>query len=81
MENVGASQARAELSALLERAFRGETIVITKRGRPIALLMPPEQAAARFTVEEAIDGLREFRKTHSLGGISIKELIGEGRKY
>ena len=33
------------------------------------------------SVGEAIDRILEFRKNHTLGGIQIKDLINEGRKY
>lgn len=38
MSTVGVSEARTHFCALLRRALAGETIVITKRGRPIAEL-------------------------------------------
>ncbi len=38
-------------------------------------------AEKRMTPSEAVDRLRELRKGITLGGLSIKELINEGRKY
>jgi Trk K+ transport system NAD-binding subunit len=35
----------------------------------------------RMTPHEAVSLIREVRKGTSLGGISIRELINEGRKY
>jgi hypothetical protein len=35
----------------------------------------------RMTPQEAVDRIRELRKGTTLGGISVKELINEGRKY
>jgi len=32
-------------------------------------------------VRKAIENLIRFRETHSLGGVSVRELIEEGRKY
>lgn len=40
---------------------------------------PP--AEKRMTVQEAVDRIRELRKGNTLGGLSIKDLINEGRKY
>ncbi len=40
MTEVGSFEAKNTLSALLERAEHGEEIVITRRGRPIAKLVP-----------------------------------------
>jgi hypothetical protein len=38
-------------------------------------------AEKRMTPREAVDRIRELRKGVTLGGISVKELINEGRKY
>lgn len=35
----------------------------------------------RMTPSEAVDRIRELRQGVTLGGVSIKELINEGRKY
>jgi len=32
-------------------------------------------------IRAAIDNLKAFQQTHSLGGLSIREMIDEGRKY
>jgi prevent-host-death family protein len=43
----GAEEARARLPELLERAHRGVPTLITRHGRPYAMLVPVEQARAR----------------------------------
>ena len=40
METVNLYEARTNLSRLVERAARGEEIVIAKAGRPLARLVP-----------------------------------------
>jgi prevent-host-death family protein len=85
METATSSDARTHFAALLRRVQQGETITITRLGVPVALLTPVDdardddlnQSQARATVA----ALREFRKGHSLGGISIRDLIEEGRRY
>jgi hypothetical protein len=32
-------------------------------------------------IRAAINNLKAFQKTHSLGGLSVREMIEEGRKY
>jgi len=32
-------------------------------------------------IRDAIDSLKAFQKTHSLGGLSVREMIEEGRRY
>lgn len=78
-QTVGAYDAKTHLPQLLERVARGERITITKRGTPVAMLVPPESASP--DVRAVIEELRAFRAGKSLGGISIRELIEEGRRY
>ena len=42
MTTVGTFHAKTHLTQLLERVARGERIVITNRGTPVAMLVPPE---------------------------------------
>jgi prevent-host-death family protein len=80
MKTVGAFEAKTHLNKLLKRVSQGETIRITLRGVPVAELVPAaadEQKDLKQTVRE----IREIRKGASLGGISIRELIDEGRRY
>lgn len=80
METVGVFEAKTNLSGLLERVASGESITISKRGVPVAVLSPaqPEKNDKR---KAAIEALKKFRKGRSLGGITTKDLINEGRKY
>ncbi len=80
MKKIGAFEAKNRLSELLDAAENGEEVVITKHGRPVAKLVavkPIDRAKAR----EAAEWLIKFRQKHSLGGLKIKDLINEGRKY
>ena len=61
MREVGTFEAKTHLSALLDDVARGETIVITKRGRVVARLTPPE-APARETAVAAARTLRDLRQ-------------------
>jgi prevent-host-death family protein len=40
MNEVGADEARSKLSTLLDRVESGEEILITRRGKPVARLVP-----------------------------------------
>ena len=78
---VGAYHAKTHLAELLDRVERGERITITRHGRPVAVLAPVAGAPA-MTVDEAVAGLRAFRKDHPLGpGGTIRQLIEEGRRW
>ena len=80
MRTVGAYEAKTHLPRLLDDVARGETIAITKHGVPVAMLVPTPEAR-RKNVDEAIAALREFRRGKSLGELSIRDLIEEGRRY
>jgi len=79
MTTIGSFEAKTHLSTLLERVAKGETIVITKHGKHVARLVPPENREKGMSVEEAISGLLEFRKSHRLNSMEIRELIREGQ--
>jgi prevent-host-death family protein len=80
METIGAFEAKTHLSELLDRVARGETIQITKRGRPVALLTPP--AVDQVTdLKQVVAELRQMRKGRKLGRTSLHTLIEEGRRY
>ena len=78
MTRVGSYEAKTRLSELLKRASSGERIVVTKHGVPIAELVPVAKTE-RVPPKEAITALKSFRKAHRLNGMSIRELIDEGR--
>ena len=78
MRQVGVYEAKTHLPRLLNDVEHGETVIITRHGRPIARLVPVE--GRQRTVSEVIESIREFRKGHTLGDITIKELIEEGRR-
>ena len=79
MATVGAFEAKTHLPQLLERVSRGERITITRHGRPVAMLVPPP--AEKADVEETVRRLLEFGKGRSLGGLTIREMAEEGRRF
>lgn len=50
MGNVSIADAKAHLSALVERAERGETVRITRRGKPVAQIVAAEVPRKRIDV-------------------------------
>jgi prevent-host-death family protein len=74
---IEALEAKTRLSALLDRVARGEEIVITKHGRPVARLVP---AAPREDVGAIIARIKVLRVGQTLGGLSSKDLRDEGRR-
>lgn len=78
MSTVGAYEAKTHLPKLLDRVARGERIVITRHGTPVAVLMPPEPAA-QADVRELIEELAAFRRGRRASGEDIRAWIEEGR--
>jgi len=80
VKRVGAYEAKTHLPRLLDEVQRGETIVITRHGVPVAELRP---TAALSSAELAakIEAWREYRERENitLGGLSLREMIEEGR--
>ena len=79
MTTVGAYEAKTHLPKLLNRVAKGEKIVITKHGVPVAVLQQPE-LIKKSLPQDVITNLRKFRKNHSLNGLSLKEMVEEGRR-
>jgi prevent-host-death family protein len=60
MAPVTAREANQQFSKLLQRAVSGEEVVITKRGRPVAKLVPIADAKAQADAEAKEKQRREF---------------------
>lgn len=76
---VSTAEAKNRLSALLGEVARGGEVTITRRGMPVAKLVPAVPSFDRDKARRAADGLREASRGATLGGIRIKDLIDEGR--
>jgi prevent-host-death family protein len=82
MTSVGTFEAKTHLTQLLERVSRGERIVITNRGRPVAMLVPPEARSGRDTAKIGREMLEyRDRVKRSLGGRSFRDVAHEGHRY
>ena len=81
MREVPASQAKTHLPQLLDDVERGETIVITRHGRPIARIVP-EAERRQDEIDQAIADLKEFGKQTGRATVEdVLSLVREGRKY
>jgi len=68
MEPVNLKEARRRLSDLVKAAERGQTTVITRRGKEVARLVPPEKKPLK-----RLPDLTEFRKSIKIKGRSVTE--------
>jgi prevent-host-death family protein len=81
MREIQASDAKTHLSRLLDDVEHGETIVITRHGRPIARLVPDEESRRAEHVA-AVAAIKAMRKGNR--NITVEELLSmrdEGRRY
>ena len=81
MTEIGASMAKNTFGGLLHRVERGEEIVITRWGKAVARLAPLKENRDPTVALEAWARIRDRARGVTLGGISIRELIDEGRPH
>ena len=62
MRSVSAREANQQFARILGEAANGEEIVITRRGKPVAVLVPYRQAALTPEQETAIEELVEMMR-------------------
>ena len=80
MESYGSFAAKTHLAALLDKVESGESVTITRRGKPVALLSPvPPTARGRRA--DLVKQMLEFGKGRKLGAGGIRDLIEEGRRF
>ena len=83
MITIGSYEAKTHLPALLEKVAKGEKILITRRGKPLAMLVPAPVESKR-NVKQVVKEMLEFRDRNGpvLGkGLTIRQLIEEGRRF
>ena len=80
MHTVGVHEAKNTLTALLDEVETGKEVLITRRGKPVARLVPAEPGFDQAAARRAIEGLIEASKGLSLDGLTIRELIDEGKR-
>ncbi len=69
MRQVGAFDAKNTLGTLLDAVERGEEIVITRHGRPVARLVPSAGAVDREQAGAAVARIRDRARTLEAGPI------------
>ena len=79
MRELGAFEAKNKFGQLLDQVEHGEEIVITRRGKAVAKLVPAEPGFDRAKARRAVAGILRLSKGITLGGLKIKDLINEGR--
>ena len=77
MRKVGLFEAKQKLSELVEQAAAGERIGITRRGKLAAVIVSVKGEYDLRGIFENLDRVR--RRARRVKGVSVKDLIEEGR--
>lgn len=80
MREIGAFEAKNKLGTLLDWVEQGEEIVITRRGKAIARLMPIASGFDPHKAAQAVEAIIVRRAGARLGGLKVKDLVDEGRR-
>ena len=76
MDAVSFTDAKAHLSELFDRAEAGETIEVTRRGKPVGRIVPPERKLKPIDVD-ALRALTDSQKMQKSG--IVRELRDAAR--
>lgn len=79
---MSAFEAKTHLSELLRETEMGHSYTITRRGKPVARLVP-EGSSHTEDVLKALEGFRRIREQAGPGKgkeISLRKLVDEGRR-
>jgi prevent-host-death family protein len=79
MRQLGAYTVKTRFAELLDAVAHGETIIITRHGKPVAQLVPVDRP--RWTPDDLAARFRRLRAAVGPGQPSIRELIDEGRRF
>jgi prevent-host-death family protein len=74
MLEISAKEARAKLSSLLKRVEKGGEIMLLRRGKKVARLVPAEKT------REKLPSLKEFRASIRLKGTSLSADVIRARE-
>lgn len=80
MIEVGVYEAKTRFSELLKRVEEGETVLVKRRDKVVARLVPDEEDLARHR-QRAIEKIKALRP--SFAGMTVKDILAgrdEGRK-
>ena len=77
---VGAFEAKTHFARLLAAVQRGERVTITRRGRPVAVLVSPKDVQSEG-FSEAVQMLSALRERTKASPGSLRSLRDEGRKW
>ncbi len=84
MITVGSFEAKTKLAELLDKVEDGEVVIITRRGKAVARLVPARSEEGAAQVRQVVEDIKRNRvgRGRRAGpGTTIAELIKAGRRY
>lgn len=83
MDSIGVYEAKTHLASLLDRVEEGETVTITRHGKPVARLVPisAEADTARERARALAEEIRSTRKGLRVRVDELEALIARGRRH
>ena len=80
MDSVNLTEAKSRLSKLLDRVEAGETVEITRRGKPVAWLTPIVQPKIKVYVAR-LKALTDSQPMQSIGGGEFVRWMRDTDRY
>ena len=74
MIEINAKEARSKLSMLLKHVEEGDEVIILRRGKRVARLLPSQGEGRRLPI------LKEFRASIRIKGDSLSAVVARERK-
>jgi prevent-host-death family protein len=79
MEYIGLEETKTHLSEIISKVCDGREYTITRKGTPVARLIPAEKPD-KTAAKQALIRAKKLREKLTLGNLKVKDLIEEGRR-
>jgi prevent-host-death family protein len=79
MTNVSIAEAKAHLSDLVDRVAQGDSVCITRRGKPVATLTAAKSPRKRIDPAALRELTRTMRKQKLSAGAFVRKMRDEDR--
>jgi prevent-host-death family protein len=73
MKNMSVKQARENLKSLIDQVAAGEEVILLRRGKEVARLIPPKSGRKK------LPSLRDFRASIAVAGPPLSEEVATAR--
>ncbi len=79
MEYIGLEETKTHLSDIISKVCDGREYTITRKGTPVARLIPAEKPNKEAS-KQALIRAKKLREKLTLGDLNLNDLIEEGRR-